>query len=353
MTSKLIRLFIVWTCITLIPVSISADTLFWGKFDLDTLAQDFVYEKKQIHIPGFSEPFNPSIVKWKDGYLLSFRTLVNANRPLHSQIGLVLLNSNFEVISEPQLLNTREKLPLHPSKSEDARLFSINDRIYIIYNDNEEYHDHGTRRMYYSELFFDGTTFTVQPECINDFPDEKWERWEKNWVPFDYDGTMLLAYSILPHKIFLPIFGMGKCEMLASTTSSFFWPWGNGRLYGGTPALKTEEGYLAFFHSSCKLMTQQTGDFVTWHYFMGAYLFDPHPPFAIKKISPQPIISRGLYDNPLLYKRVIYPGGYVMDNHNIWIVYGREDCECWVIRIDKQKLLESLVPVNEVEDHYK
>lgn len=338
-------------CLALLPAFLCNADAFWGKMDLNALAQDFVLEKRQIRIPEFAEAFNPSIVKWKGGYLMSFRTIVNANNTWHSQIGLVELDNNFQIVKPPQLLNTREKYPLNPSKSEDARLFTVGDRIYIIYNDNMEFYDYGVRRMYYSELIYDGAKFRVQPECINQFEGEKYDRWEKNWVPFDYDGNMMLAYSLIPHKIFLPIFGLGRCETVASTTSSFYWPWGHGRLFGGTPALKIEEGYLAFFHSSCHLATVQTGDSVALHYLMGAYLFQSDPPFAITKVSPSFITGKGLYDNPLLYKRVIYPGGFVIDGEYIWMVYGREDCECWLLKLDKRGLLNSLAPVVETVDN--
>lgn len=335
----------------ILPALTWGDMIFLGRVDLNKMAQEFVLEKKQIKIPEYPFAFNPSIVRWNNSLLMSFRVQTNANNVWHSRIGLVWLDKNFKPISTPTLLDTRARLPLHPSKSEDARLFTVGDRLYIIYNDNEEYHDEGLRRMYFSEVVYDGENFSVSPECINSFEGESKERWEKNWIPFDYEGTMLFAYTILPHKIFLPLFGHGACETVALTTSPFLWPWGPTRIYGGTPALKVNDYYLAFFHSSCHLNTIQTGNYETWHYFMGAYLFNSQPPFAITMVSPQPIMSKGLYDNPLLYKRVIFPGGFIYDDKYIWISYGREDCECWIIKLDKQGLLNSLVPVSAIIEH--
>ena len=86
------------------------------------------------------------------------------------------------------------------------------------------------------------------------------------------------------------------------------------------------------------------------HYFMGAYTFSQHPPFEITKISPEPIVCHGFYDG-LKYKpywkpvRVVFPCGYIMNEHYIYVSYGRQDHEIWVIKLDKHKLKNSLIPV--------
>lgn len=316
--------------------------------DLNIFSQDFVLEKRQIKIPEYPLAYNPSVVKWKDKFLMSFRILTNANNIWHSQIGLVWLDQDFNPIGKPHLLDSRIKYPLHPSKSEDARLFTIDDRLYIIYNDNEDLLDEGIRRMYYSEVFYNGSKFFILPECIASFEGQSPNRWEKNWIPFDYKGNFLVAYSILPHRIFLPLFGLEKCETVASTQSTFSWVWGLKRLFGGTPALKVGESYLSFFHCSQQMTTVQSNGHYTWHYFIGAYTFDADPPFAITHFSSIPIIGQDLYDRPLLYKRVVFPGGFVFDDRYIWISYGREDCEIWLLKLDRQGLLNSLVPVTEI-----
>lgn len=321
-----------------------------GSLDLNQLSQDFVLEKKQIWISEYPAAYNPSIVRWHGKLLMSFRVLTNPNNSWHSHIGLVWLDENFNPISKPQLLDTRPNRPHCPSKSEDARIFTVNDSLYIIYNDNEEFYDYGLRRMHYSEVLYNGREFFVNPECIHTYEGASHDKWEKNWVPFDYNGSLLLAYSIVPHRIFLPLFGYGTCETVASTTSVFSWPWGKNRLFGGTPALKVDGQYLAFFHSSIKMDTVQSGYMETWHYFMGAYTFNPEPPFAITQVSYLPIIGKGLYDNPLIYKRVIFPGSFVFDENYIWISYGREDAESWILKLDRKMLMHNLRPVSEIKD---
>jgi predicted GH43/DUF377 family glycosyl hydrolase len=85
------------------------------------------------------------------------------------------------------------------------------------------------------------------------------------------------------------------------------------------------------------------------HYFMGAYTFSSTPPFEITSISPDPIIGKTFYTGPA-YKtwkplRVVFPGGFVCYKDSIWVVYGKQDFEVWVVQIDKEKLFKSLKPI--------
>ncbi len=70
-------------------------------------------------------------------------------------------------------------------------------------------------------------------------------RREKSWVPFDYKGSLLLAYSLQPHFIFKPLIGTGECESVALTKGDIQWDLGD--LRGGTPGLLVGNEYLSFF----------------------------------------------------------------------------------------------------------
>src|SRR5271154_2828326 len=85
------------------------------------------------------------------------------------------------------------------------------------------------------------------------------------------------------------------------------------------------------------------------HYVMGAYVFDANPPFEITHMSPEPIIAKNFYSGQS-YKtfrpvRVIFPGGFIFDKEYIWIAYGRQDHEIWLVKLQKESLLKSLVTV--------
>lgn len=312
---------------------------------------DFVLETIRVEIPDYPNAFNPSILRWHDRYLLSFRVIPERRASFNCRIGLIWLDEQFQPTGEAQLLDTRAHFPGIPSRSEDARLITVGEHLYMIYSDNTEAKiSKGGFRVYVAKLTYNGTSFEVeQPECLASYEGATRERREKNWVPFDYQGRLYLAYSLNPHLIFHPLQGMGACETICTSTGEIEWNW--GALKGGTPALLDQGEYLAFFHTWKKMASVHSEGAPSAHYFMGAYRFQAEPPFALTAISPKPIVAKGFYTGeqhkpywgPV---QAIFPCGYVADERFIWVAYGRQDHECWIAKLDKQGLLNSLVPVS-------
>ncbi len=319
--------------------------------NLEATTQDFILETKKIEIPGYPHAFNASVIRWQDSLLLGFRVIPDPKSSFTSYLGIAHLDEDFQVIGDPQILVNRDQYSLAPSRAEDPRLLTVGNRLYMVYSDNEEPKiSKGGFRVYIAELRQDQGYFSMQNiECLSRYEGESRAIREKNWVPFDCQGSLLLAYSLLPHLIFHPIHGTGSCETVASTTGSIQWDW--GILRGGTAALLERDEYLAFFHSSKEMETAHSEGKRVLHYFMGAYTFSRHPPFEITQMSPEPIIGKKFYKGPI-YKpywhpvRVVFPGGFVMDDTHIWVTYGRQDHEIWVTKLDKKGLLDSLRPVS-------
>lgn len=317
--------------------------------DLEAGIQDFVLETKKIEVPGYPLAFNPSILRWRGQLLMSFRIIPDRKQKYNSEIGLVFLNENFEAISTPQLLSLRDEDAIAPCRAEDARLLAIGDRLFAIYDDNPEVKlSKGGFRMFVAELIYDGEHFIVDKlEHLTVYEGESINIREKAWGPFSYLGQLYLAYSIDPHKIFRPrLDGSGICDTVA--LSSFAHAWKYGVLRGGTPANVVDGQYLIFFHSSIEMQSLQSDGEKMLHYFIGAYTFSLEPPFEITGMSPEPIIGHNFYSG-VAYKpyfkpiRCVFPCGYIFDDHFIWVTFGRDDHECRVVKLDKQKLLESLV----------
>ncbi len=333
------------------------------------MLDDFVLETKQIEIPGYPYAFNPSIIRWKSSMLMSFRagkearlasgpeadTLLLSFRtrdPINGStngIGLILLDEDFNIISEPQILDIPHRNPLFVNRQQDPRLVEVGNRMYIAYSNMVEgVNIPEMRRMFIAELHYDGRRFfTGEPDPLVRFEGENEQRWQKNWVPFDYKGNLMLAYSINPHRILHPFLGTGTCETFATSEAKISWEW--GYLRGGTAALRDGDDYLAFFHTSKDLKTAHSEGKKISHYFMGAYTFSGTPPFEIKTISSKPIVGKNFYYGPD-YKtwkplRVVFPCGFVMNKDYVWIAYGRQDHEVWIVKLDKKRLLQSLVPV--------
>ncbi len=310
--------------------------------NLEEGAQDFILETKQIVIPECPHAFNPSIVRWRGALLMSFR-VYNPTTRVPNYIGLSFLDEKFNPIGSAFLLHTRTTNPFRPFKRQDPRLITVGGRLFIVYNDLLD--DETSRRMCIAEVHFDGTRFfSDPPQLLCRFKGERKDRWEKNWTPFEHDKNLMLAYSLVPHLILHP--REETCEEVAITQSPINWKWGT--LRGGTPALREGDRYLAFFHSSIPMSSKHSEGKVVPHYFMGAYTFEAQPPFAVTAVSPSPLIGKEFYEGtkhktwrPL---HVVFPGGFVFDNQHVWIAYGRQDHEIWLAKLNKEKLLNSLVP---------
>lgn len=325
--------------------------------DLEEQAQDFIITTKRIVLPDYPYAFNPSIIRWHDKLLLSFRVIPDPKHSFNSWLGLVWLDEHLDPIGEPQQLQLRSPQSTIPSRAEDGRLVMIGQTLYFVYSDNEDPAiTRGGFRMYIAQLEYDGQNFMpIHIERLTYFEDNNEKRREKNWVPFDYNGTMLLAYSLAPHKILCPLLdGTQHCKTLISSESPIDWQWGD--LRGGTPGLIDGNHYLAFFHSSKKMATIHSQGKEMPHYFMGAYTFARDFPFTITSISPEPIIGKQFYHGDH-YKpwwgsvRVVFPCGFVFYGDYIWLAYGREDHELWIAQLDKKKLYESLIPVASDKRH--
>lgn len=126
------------------------------------------------------------------------------------------------------------------------------------------------------------------------------------------------------------------------------WKWGH-EPRGGTPAVLVDTPlglkYLSIFHSGGHYM-------IHWciTYFMGAYLFDPFPPFRITHFSRDPIIPNAMYNetNGWAYKSIdyiVFPMGLLAFDDVLFIISGRNDRSGWVIKINKKSFIESLAPV--------
>jgi predicted GH43/DUF377 family glycosyl hydrolase len=316
--------------------------------DLEMMAQEFVLKTKQIKVKNYPGSFNPSIIRWRGSLLLSFRTRDPVTKSTDG-IGLVFLDKEFNPIGSPQILSIQypEKRPF--SKQQDPRLVEVGERLFLVYNnlvDPISFPE--LRRMHYVELIYQDHVFYPQtPQIITDYPHQRIYRQEKNWTPFAYQDELLLIYTISPHIIYHPIPGTSFATTFAENKMLFPWQW--GVLRGGTPALKVGDEYLSFYHSSIPLPTLHSQGKNRLHYFMGAYTFSSSPPFEVTRMSPHPIIGKTFYTGPA-YKtwkplRVVFPGGFVFDENFIWVVFGKQDFEMWVVQLDRKKLFESLQSV--------
>jgi hypothetical protein len=316
--------------------SVFADSLFEE-------VQDIVLENRRIYFEEYPEAFNPSIVRYQDGYLMTFRYTPQANSYV-SYIGVVLLNSSFEKVSKPDLLLTRHRNSVTQSQSEDARLFYFRDRLYVIYNDNIEMNNpsiYDRRDIFIAEVFYAEGRFCLSAPLKLFCNQKSTQLWQKNWVPFEWNQVLYLSYSLNPHEVLYVNLISGECYSCYTTSIPLDWDYGS--LRGSSGATLVDGEYFAFFHSGKVMASPASYNEMAWHYFMGAYTFSKDPPFQISKVSSQPIVGDGFYDPSMFWKKVIFPGGYVIDGSQIHVAYGKNDAEIWIATLDKEALMASMV----------
>lgn len=181
---------------------------------------------------------------------------------------------------------------------------------------------------------------------------------QKNWVPFEYNNTLLYMQTINP----LHIVSVGnKVDIDTNITTTMYkldevklpWPEEFGKLRGGTPAILIKDVYLSFFHS--KGYCQKPFKYGT--YLIGAITFCPHPPFNIHSISYQPIVNDSFYGYgiPWLWPSLdfaVYPSGIIAtSDHNnnsksnsnyVYVSIGHQDKNAFIVKFKVSSLLKSL-----------
>ncbi len=310
---------------------------------------NLVLKAQEIKIRNVIAPYNASLIKKADNYLLFFRyDIINQhsiNRNFFSYIGCIELDKNFK-----QTAKEFCKIDTQSNFSEDPRTVQIENNLYLIYNDLHSSSDQ-CRSMHLANIDVE----TLKTNFITEL-DFQMQPIEKNWSPFEYidkqrKSHLYFEYYLTPHiilKLKNPKTNSLKHLIFPNFKyqKNLSWPklWGTPR--SGTVSLKiNEQEYLSFFHS----VFTDKNKFV-W-YVIGAYTFDKDPPFRITRISQYPIFFNGIYESTPINtadpcKRVLFPCSFVFDKYlNKEVIHlscGENDSHIKIITLDKNILLKNL-----------
>lgn len=197
----------------------------------------FIENIFEVRIPGVKGAYNPSMVEYGDGYLMAFRydtykePIGYSNINDYCQfIGLVRLDKDFSPVGAWQ--------PCLGKRSYDPRLFKWNDRVYMTFaaagpKDPSSMLSSSLNLCALHEA--EGKFFVTDKVSLK-VPFQM--TWEKNWVPFIFNGELFFEYMISPHRIVHPSGQDGRCEEVIFGQDShrkLKWPYGPIR--GGTPAI--------------------------------------------------------------------------------------------------------------------
>jgi predicted GH43/DUF377 family glycosyl hydrolase len=322
-------------------VFLSVDAAELARAVKKNLFSDCILDTIQIKIPGYHSVFNPSIISYKDGYLLSFRLREHLpsqhSKPWRvdaSFIGLARLDQRFKVLKNSvQLLNIASYDDKFSFYVEDGRLFKVGERIFLIFNDLHPMGAMDGFAMYLAEISEENGVFKPKRSAIP-LKYSSAISIEKNWTPFVLENRIFLIYSDSPRTILELDPDTGKCQEIVRTPADDLWPFGKAR--GGTPACLVEDGFLTFFHT--RYVERQPDGKENINYIMGAYLFEPQFPFSIQAITPIPLGHRHFYDADNS-KKIVYPCGIAPIGDRMVVTWGKNDNSSYLSIIDKKKLI--------------
>ncbi|OGN55501.1 MAG: hypothetical protein A3D96_02580 [Chlamydiae bacterium RIFCSPHIGHO2_12_FULL_44_59] len=303
----------------------------------------------EISIPDYPNAHNPSIIPCEDGYLLSFRYICHwpgwshdiRYLPAASFIGLAHLDKQFRVKKKSvQLLEIQTFSENFSLYAEDARLFIFQNRIFLLFNDFPNPSPEYVRRLYLGEITCEKGRWVPKKRALPLILDPS-NRIEKNWVPFCIDSSLYLIYGEDPHTVLECDPSTGYCRRISERLEDLDWDYGIIR--GGTPALKVDDQFLTFFHSSI----ENPDIYERRVYFMGAYAFDPYFPFAIRAYTPSPIGLAEYYEETSSKKdrskKVVFPGGFIREGNKIHVAWGKDDKRVMISTMDLEQLLHQMV----------
>lgn len=307
----------------------------------EDLCTESILDTKQIQIPNYPKAYNPSLIAYKGGYLLSFRytkraPMKSAYRTDSSFIGLAKLDADFNFLPEPiYLLDILSYSAQLSSTAEDARLLKMGERVFIFFNDLPYFQPNGQFALYFGELIEKKGMFVFKEPPKPLYYAEATPT-EKNWSPFTKEGRLFLIYSDNPRIILELNPSTGICTKVSEAKWSCDWGWGVVR--GGTPAYLVDDQFLTFFHSVDFLHSEHR---LRRYYFIGAYTFEQEYPYSIQGITPGPLGTDQYYQLNNR-KRVVFPGGLVVQDETIHVAWGKNDNRIFITSFDKKKLLDSM-----------
>lgn len=281
--------------------------------------------------------FNPGLVDWQSNRWLVTRRRRHAVTPGKNDISFWRISPNNELISEHPLKIPTIRIDEH---WEDPRAINVNGQLWVSYSNfytRCNWVHQGIVRVN-KLLQASDICHPVYGDNGRSIHDNIGH--EKNWLWFvDQEGQMRMVYAVWPHTVV-------KFDQTgyANETKGKGFRWTKGAVRGGTPPVFVESDnlYWTFFHSSVELGPTPPRR----RYFMGAYAFEPEPPFRIVLRTSKPLLTGSEKDPrepsaPLC----VFPCGALLDNVTWTVTFGVNDCACAWIKIPHEELRKLCIKV--------
>ena len=179
------------------------------------------------------------------------------------------------------------------------------------------------------KIYEEEKTFVVKEIVTPAFGFNLTHNAEKNWCPIE--DTNLFVYSSHNNHIVFDLVNKTKHESNGIS-------WEYGEIRGGTPAIRYNDDYIAFMHSSLEInnFKLDINYFYPLKYFLGVYKFSKKEPYKITSYSSRPILEGSFAGNVTVGSpAVIFPCGIIIDQSSQYfiITFGINDCASGWVKI--------------------
>jgi predicted GH43/DUF377 family glycosyl hydrolase len=271
--------------------------------------------------------FNASVIEHAGRRLMAYRSHTLAQKwcTLH----IAELGQDWQPVDD-----CRINVPLihEDGNLEDPRLFHGPGSLWLSWTEALYQAGHWTCVQRYGRILEGHGSWSVWEAKTPDYGSNDGTAKEKNWQ-FFWQGTRLFA--IYAHSPQIVIELEGAKVVNEWRTPGIHWRFGHPS--GGTPPVPFNDDFLlTFFHA------YRPDNKFHRRYNMAAALIENRPPFAVKFVSAEPLLTASerepLAPDPRWNPLCIFPCG-VIKSGDVWHVSsGVNDCRCAVTSIPNKRL---------------
>jgi hypothetical protein len=224
---------------------------------------------------------------------------------------------------------------------EDGRFFTLRNETYIY----THYRGYRNQKFIHSPVIFK----LSEPDQVI-FLNYFWmSKFDKNWMPFEYQGKLYLEYTVSPHTILQCNEISGDCNHVFET-AAFSFPFSD-EIGGGSPSILVsisnsssslghKQAFLGLAHTRGLEYSNEQGYFPVRKNFF--YLFEADEPFEV-------LASTSPFDAESELNKIEFGSGMALRRDDgvdgvdwIWLGYGVNDCYSSLSKIRLDTILNKM-----------
>lgn len=292
--------------------------------------------------------FNPSAVSYNASHSL----FVARHLKVEKKVWISSVVYGWLRLSDKRLVKT--EILLHSSQfslcrrqnagakvvgAEDPRLFWYKSHLYMMDHRVPCTNHCHTLQPTISRIVVEGdvvrTSFIAHLLYDRDCP-----RVEKNWMPFDYHGTLYAVRAIKPHETIVKLdASLTRVEESYRNFKFATHMRMRNKMSGGSPIVH-------FTHGSLRALLGVIHEEKNRIYKNFPILLDPFPPFSISKLSNKSFDFACRERIPVRWKnsKVCFASGLFVQNHTVYVTYGSGDAFSYIWSLPIMEFMSTYFP---------